>query len=84
MSSALLPNSDIARRDRNFAFVCQMRNLNMRRSNPDQRHFCEDPLYGRHDNLVAEKQLAHSRPCLVLTHDVIGHRDKVTTAAVER
>jgi hypothetical protein len=50
----------------------------------DQRHFHEDPLYGRHDDFFAEKQLAHSRPCLVLTHDVIGHRDKVTTAAIER
>jgi hypothetical protein len=50
----------------------------------DQRHIREAPLYGRHDDLLAEEQFAHTRPCLLLTDDVIGHRDKVTAAAIKR
>jgi hypothetical protein len=52
-------------------------------SNLDQRHTREAPLYGRHDDLLAEEQFAHTRPGLLLTDDVIGHRDKVTAAAIE-
>ena len=50
----------------------------------DQRHIRANPLYGRHDDLLAEEKFAHTRPCLVLSDDVIGHRDKVTAAAIER
>jgi hypothetical protein len=50
----------------------------------DRLHIRADPLYGRHDDFFAEEQLAHTRPCLLLTDDVIGHRDKVTAAAIER
>ena len=52
--------------------------------NLDRLHIRADPLYGRHDDLLAEEQFAHTRPCLVLSDDVIGHRDKVTAAAIER
>jgi hypothetical protein len=89
MPPASPPNSDIARRGRHFAFVPnaeikdEMIGFNL--SNLDQRHIREAaPLYGRHDDLLAEEQFAHTRPCLLLTDDVIGHRDKVTAAAIER
>jgi hypothetical protein len=49
-----------------------------------RRHIREAHLYRRHDDLFAEEQLAHGRLGLVLTHDVIGHRDKITTATIER
>ena len=69
--------------------MCQMRKLKngmigFNLKHLDQRDIRKDPLYGRHDDLFAEEQLAHGRFGLVLTHDVIGHRDEVTTATIER
>jgi hypothetical protein len=49
-----------------------------------RRHIREEQLYRRHDDLFAEEHLAHGSLGLVLTHDVIGHRDKITTATIER
>jgi hypothetical protein len=68
-----VPNAEIKRQGHRFKLM-----------HLDRRHIREDQLYGRHDGLFAEEQLAHGRPCLVLSHDVIGHRDKVTAAAIER
>jgi len=89
MPSVLRLNSDIVRRTEHFAFCAKCRNYipgdsALTLNNLDQRQIHDAPLYGRHDYLLAEEQLAHSRPCLVLSDDVIGHRDKVTTAAIER
>ena len=68
-----LPNAEIKDEEISFNF-----------KHLDQRHIREAPLYGRHDDLLAEEKFAHTRPCLVLSDDVIGHRDKVTAAAIER
>jgi hypothetical protein len=86
--SALHPRADEGRKWWNLSNVpnaeIEKRMIGFNLKHLDQCDIRKDPLYRRHDDLFAEEQLAHGRFGLVLTHDVIGHRDEVTTATIER